>query len=230
MRGAFDALPEFLWRGGWVGFQLIYETIMLMMAAVVLLHLRARSPRWSVALAALLLAGGIGGMLYHLFPAAGPAFAFPGFPALPPASAVSPAAAPLDVAYVRNCMPSLHTAWALLIALNARGLARPFRCFAVLYFVATVLATLISGQHYLIDLVVAVPFALAMQSLAESLLARRWPAGAFWIEIALVAGWFLILIWRAQWFLAIPGFTLAACVATLAASVLLRESSRHPAV
>ena len=106
---------------------------------------------------------------------------------------------------------------------------RPFRCFAVLYFVATVLATLISGQHYLVDLVVAVPSALAMQSLAEALLARRWPAGAFWIGIAVVAGWFLVLIWRAQWFLAMSGFTPAACVATLAVSLLLRGPSRHPA-
>mgnify|MGYP003365058219 CR=1 FL=1 len=231
LRGSFDALPEFLRRGGWVGFQIIYETIMLMMAVVVLLHLRVRSPRWAVALAALLLSGGIGGLLYHFFPAAGPAFAFPGFPALPPTSAVSPAAAPLDVAYARNCMPSLHTTWALLIALNARGLARSFRCFAALYLVATVLATLIFGQHYLIDLVVAVPFALAMQSLAEAMIARRLPTVVFWAGSAAVAGWFLVLIWRAQWFLAIPGFTLAACVATLAGGILgvscLRRPARH---
>ncbi|HEY1932894.1 MAG TPA: phosphatase PAP2 family protein [Acetobacteraceae bacterium] len=197
---------------------LSYAAIMLMMAWVVLIHLRHRSPRWVLALTALLLAGAVGGVLYHLFPAAGPAFAFRAFPALPPASAVSPAAAALDPRYARNCMPSLHATWALLIAINTAGLSRMLRGFAVAFAMLVIVATLYLGQHYLIDLIVAAPFTVAIQALAEAAVNRQRPGPAFWIGSGCVAAWLFVLVGNVEWLLAIPGLTLMASVLTLAVS------------
>jgi membrane-associated phospholipid phosphatase len=55
-----------------------------------------------------------------------------------------------------NCFPSLHVATALLFV--------PFRpkgglAVAVLFAAATAFTTLATGQHYVIDIVFAVPFA-----------------------------------------------------------------------
>src|SRR5260370_4594562 len=65
----------------------------------------------------------------------------------------------------RNCMPSLHTAWALVIWWQARSLGRPMRIMAGVYLGFTVLATVGYGAHYVFDLVVAFPSTMACQPL-----------------------------------------------------------------
>src|SRR6202035_2122095 len=47
---------------------------------------------------------------------------------------------------------------------NSKPLLRPLRTILVLYAFLTVVATLGSGQHYLVDLLVSLPFALAVQA------------------------------------------------------------------
>ena len=97
----------------------------------------------------------IGGLMcfvgFALFPAVGPAhYDWAAHSALP---------AP------RNCLPSMHMTWALLIAIMARDrrLKFAFWIFAAL----TGFATIAIGEHYLIDLVVSVPFTFAIRSSAE---------------------------------------------------------------
>ncbi len=65
----------------------------------------------------------------------------------------------------RNCVPSMHLTWALLLAMNARhpALRYPLWLYAALLGTATI--TL--GQHYFIDLALAVPNAVALQFIAE---------------------------------------------------------------
>lgn len=72
------------------------------------------------------------------------------FPAVGPAQIMDPGAP-------RNCLPSLHVTWAILIWRAAKpGWAKyAMALFAVL----TAVATLTTGQHYLIDLIVALPLA-----------------------------------------------------------------------
>ena len=60
-------------------------------------------------------------------------------------------------------MPSMHVGWALLIAFNARGTWA--RLGFSLFALVTCLATVGSGEHYAIDAVVALPFAVAVQVL-----------------------------------------------------------------
>ncbi|MGA7521028.1 MAG: phosphatase PAP2 family protein [Acidobacteriaceae bacterium] len=75
-------------------------------------------------------------------------FFYAAFPAVGPAHLGDPTAP-------RNCIPSLHMTWALLCVVYV---ARPWRWVAVSFAGLTALATLGTGEHYLIDLVVAVPY------------------------------------------------------------------------
>jgi len=87
---------------------------------------------------------------YNLFPAAGPLHLSPdGIHFLS------------TIEGPRNCMPSLHFSWALLTALNTSNLW--VRLFAWTFFALTACATIVSGEHYFIDLAVAVPFCLLIQ-------------------------------------------------------------------
>jgi hypothetical protein len=198
-----------------------YAAIILMMTTYTVLHIRNESPRWRMALTSFLLAGAIGAGLYHIFPAVGPAVAFAKFPELPPAASMTPAMTYFDPDYVRNCMPSLHTTWALLIVINAAGLPDRFRGLAMLFAGLVMTATLLKGEHYLVDLIVAVPFTVAIQSAARSVIERTWPSPSFWAGSGAVAFWLYALVERVDWFLTIPGFTILATIATIGASALL---------
>jgi hypothetical protein len=71
---------------------------------------------------------------------------------------------PVLPAFPRNAVPSLHLTWALLIWLNTRGLPRWGRAAAATLAFATVFDTLATGEHYLFDLIVSLPFTLWMQA------------------------------------------------------------------
>ena len=207
-----------------------YLSILLAMSCTILAHLRIKSPEWIIALTAYLLAGGIGAALYHLFPAAGPHYAFEHFPLLPDVLTLRPDAAPLPPEFIRNCMPSLHTAWALLVVMNARSLGTGARRCVVVFACLTLMSTLALGEHYLIDLVVAVPFAVAVQALARSIVARTWPTLTTWAGGACVAIWLFVLVQRVSWLLTIHGLTLGSVIVTVAGSLLLfrRDCEQRP--
>lgn len=140
---------------------LVYQALPLA-AAVVLGSLarrdadRASAVGWSI-----VVAGALGFGLYHLFPLAGPKATFAGFPDAVPQ--VGPGILPwveLPPSY-RNAMPSLHTTWALLVFLGSQACGRAEKALAGTALVFTLIATLGSGEHYLVDLVVAVPFTVA---------------------------------------------------------------------
>ena len=82
----------------------------------------------------------------------------------------------------RNSLPSLHFAWALLILWSLKPGQRLARLLAVLFVIATVLATLGSGEHYLVDLIVAVPFATSVQRGCQ----RQWKMMALYGAITLL--------------------------------------------
>jgi hypothetical protein len=103
----------------------------------------------------------LGGCLYGIVPAMGPRYAFgASFPMGHPN--VAPVPAPLHG--YPNAMPSLHVATALLLVLFT-GRNRWLLSVALLFLAGTVAATL-TFEHYVIDLVVAVPFACFAVELA----------------------------------------------------------------
>ncbi len=116
----------------------------------------------------------IGWILYFVYPAVGPKYAFPGaYPAIPPLPSEMRIdfVRPLSNA-ARNCMPSLHAAWALLVVSNSRPFAFRVRFLACTFLALTLLATLGLGEHYFIDLIVAFPFALSVRASCATSLPR----------------------------------------------------------
>lgn len=133
-----------------------------------------------------LVIGLLGPAVYMIFPVVGPVFAYgaeggqwavanlwPGTP--PPTGA--PHAIPFDDITPRNCMPSLHTAWATTLFIHSRKGSRPMRYAGTFWLVATLTATLGFGYHYGADLVAGVVFALTVEA-AMRAFARGWDRGA----------------------------------------------------
>jgi Domain of unknown function (DUF5933)/PAP2 superfamily len=139
-----------------------------------------------------LLLGLIGPLIYVFFPLVGPYVAFGsaggGFRvgdywphALPPIH-LSPRAIAFDGSTPRNCMPSMHTAWALTVFIHSRGGPRWLRSGGTFWLVGTIAATLGFGYHYGVDLVAGAVLCLTMES------ALREPArGRSWSRAGLVA-------------------------------------------
>src|SRR5205085_4314223 len=89
----------------------------------------------------------------------------------------------------RNCMPSLHTAWILCLFWYAPPMGRRVSAILWAFAVFTLLYALSAGGHYLVDLIVAVPFAQAVRAATHS----QWKSAAFVQNAVLVALWFLLL-------------------------------------
>ncbi len=175
----------------------------------------------------------IGLSLYFVFPVVGPLTAFGDvFPrTLPPAGSIALGDLTIAALAPRNGMPSLHTAWALLIWFNARPLAplarRSFRLFAVLNLFATMGLT---DAHWITDLIVATPMAVAAQALCST--ARPLRSRARWLAIGggmgLVFAWFAALRWGIAVFESLPGLSWIWVVATLLVSAALERGLRPP--
>ncbi|MFE3033414.1 phosphatase PAP2 family protein [Streptomyces canus] len=136
-----------------------------------------------------LLIGLLGPAVYLIFPVVGPVFAYgtgtdhwasialwsPQIPSdghwavanlwpqtPPPISA--PHSIPFDGVTPRNCMPSLHTAWATAIFIHSRQGPRFLRYAGTFWLIATLCATLGFGYHYGVDLVAGVVFTLTIEA------------------------------------------------------------------
>jgi hypothetical protein len=168
-------------------------------------------------------AGVAGFILYQVCPAEGPVYSFGSrFPDhLPDWRDVS--LAPYLSAGVHNAIPSMHMAWALLILWCALELGPLALAIAGSFVGFTVLATLGSGEHYLVDLVVSVPLAFAVWS------AFRRDKLRVALGFALTCGWLIYL--RSGAFLFCPGFAdwmlILATVAAVGTSEYLRMAERR---
>ncbi len=96
-------------------------------------------------------------LFYMLVPAVGPAYTFTNWPV--GGDVLQPA-----MALPRNCFPSMHLTWAMLLAVNTKSYWRGF--FSV-YSVLMAVATIVSGQHYTIDILAALPFTFAVQYISS---------------------------------------------------------------
>jgi hypothetical protein len=127
-----------------------------------------------------------GFLLYFVAPACGPIYAFgSSFPfSLPPVRTAKLASDILQ--HAPNAMPSLHLANALILYLNSKPW-RSLQIFTLFFMVLTGVATLGSGEHYVTDLVVAIPFAVSLQLFFSShRIAAAMPA-------LLVTSWILAI-------------------------------------
>ncbi|MBB5914235.1 hypothetical protein BJY24_003102 [Nocardia transvalensis] len=127
-----------------------------------------------------LVLGLVGPVVYLLFPVVGPMFAFGPdghglqigdyWPRIVPPLDPHPVALPFDNATPRNCMPSMHTAWATTVFLHSRRAAdgspapRWLRWGGAFWVLATLTATLGFGYHYGADLLAGIVLCLTVES------------------------------------------------------------------
>ena len=220
-------MGQFFWTHLWVRFVclVIYIALPLPLALVYAAQLRQRREAAFAVMLAFLVTGPVGVLFYNMLPAIGPRALFgASYPFHPPAIAdvMRMNVVPILRSGVRNAMPSLHTAWVLLVWWNSKGLARWIRAIAMLFLILTVMATLGTGEHYFVDLVVAFPFALMVQSMCTYSL----PFGSSVRRTAFLFGTFVTLLWMALLSFATSVFWVsplvpwATTIATVAPSIL----------
>ncbi|MEV6833854.1 phosphatase PAP2 family protein [Streptomyces sp. NPDC051133] len=165
---------------------LVYAQLAVAAVVVALYQLRnvaveRRFPRHHL-VRTFLVIGLLGPAIYMIFPMVGPVFAYgPGasgtggvqwaaanlWPHTPP-PLTTPHPMPYDEITPRNCMPSLHTAWATAIFIHTRKGPRLLRYGGTFWLIATLGATLGFGYHYGADLVAGVVFALTIEAALRS--------------------------------------------------------------
>lgn len=134
-----------------------------------------------------LVIGLLGPAIYMIFPVVGPVFAYGTgafdtggghwavanlWPDTPP-PINTPHHMPFDEITPRNCMPSLHTAWATAIFIHSRRGPRILQFAGAFWLIATLGATLGFGYHYGADIVAGVVFTLTIEAALRSL-ERGW--------------------------------------------------------
>ncbi|MFF5447774.1 DUF5933 domain-containing protein [Streptomyces sp. NPDC012888] len=174
---------------GTVGFHVlewVYIQLAVMAVAVALYQLRnvaaeRRFPSHHL-VRTFLVIGLLGPGIYMIFPVVGPIFAYGAdgegwalanlWPHTPP-PLDTPLPMPFDGETPRNCMPSLHTAWATAIYVHSRRGPLAMRLAGTFWLIATLGATLGFGYHYGADIIAGVVFTLTIDAALRAL-ARGW--------------------------------------------------------
>jgi hypothetical protein len=168
---------------------------------------RSGNPRASIVLAyvAELIAAPI---LYAIFPACGPIYAF-GAQWLHPPQVQATA---IRLVGMPNAFPSLHFGTAFVFVLLAPG--KLWRAVSLAFLAATGLATLSTGEHYLIDLVAG----LAFGCFAANVGYGRFRNAAFYLGVVL--GWSLAVRFEYAFLIAHPMLLRSFAVLTVALATL----------
>lgn len=197
---------------------IVYDAMVPMMIAWYLVT-RYRHSQGSIvmAYAAEMVAGPL---LYAIVPACGPVYAF-GTQWLHP-----PYVAPVAVRLtgMPNAFPSLHFATAFLFVMFAPG--KIWKVVALLFLVATGLATLSTGEHYVIDLIPGLAFGM----FASSIGMRNYRRAAWFFVLSLM--WSLLARFGYMMLLAHPYLLRCFAILTLAlvAVALVRQWTTTPAL
>jgi hypothetical protein len=156
-----------------------------------------------------LVIGLLGPVVYMIFPVVGPVYAYgahgaegghwavadlwPNTP--PPISPPHPI--PFDEITPRNCMPSLHTAWATTLFIHSRQGTRIMRFAGTFWLIGTLTATLGFGYHYGADLIAGAVFALTIDAAMRSF-DRGWDRPVIGL-VAYGATVFAVLLVSYRW-------------------------------
>jgi hypothetical protein len=160
----------------------------------------------------------VGPMLYAIMPACGPIYAMHAQWLHPP----SVSAVAIRLSGMPNAFPSLHMATAIVFVSYARGWRS--KAFSILFCVATLLATISTGEHYAIDLAAGLAFGCFAASVGRVKILRS--AGF----LVLVLAWSLTVRFAYQFLIANPAVlkALTAVTAIAAAAHLLAEWRSAP--
>ena len=212
---------------------LAYKSLALFLIAMYGMQIASSSKQPYNALKFLIVSGTAALLVYHLFPVAGPRYIFSAqyFPDnLPSVSEMG-----LDPLIVqpaaRNGMPSMHFGWALALWLMAQFQSRTTRWIYLVNLGLMIFTTLGLGEHYLIDLVVAVPFVLALLAMCVDTLSWQDPLRyrSFLVGIGLYLAWLVALRFGIGIFMAVPGLSwLCIIISTAICVPFYRRLQRAP--
>lgn len=161
----------------WVYIQLAVAAVIVTLYQLRHVAAERRFPRHHL-VRTFLVIGLLGPSIYMIFPVVGPVFAYGTgafgtggehwalaniWPDIPPSLTV-PHPMVYDEITPRNCMPSLHTAWATAIFIHSRRGPRALRYAGTFWLIATLSATLGFGYHYGVDLIAGVVFTLTIEA------------------------------------------------------------------
>ncbi|MBJ8348592.1 phosphatase PAP2 family protein [Antrihabitans sp. YC2-6] len=146
-----------------------------------------------------LVMGLIGPLFYFAFPVVGPVFAYGAegvgsqvsniWPTVFPTADTTPNPIPFNNYTARNCMPSMHTAWALSLFIHTRQGPWWLRSLGTFWLIVTCMATLGLGYHYGVDLIAGAVLCLTVEA------ALRDPErGWTWPRIKLVGAGSLLFV------------------------------------
>ncbi|WP_347455484.1 fused MFS/spermidine synthase [Acinetobacter thermotolerans] len=139
-----------------------YSLLSVFLFIVVALFIRERKANRFNIIRVLVVPFGMAFICYSIVPVSGPIYAFTieNFPLNMPALIDLPSGKNFIPPAARNGMPSMHLTGALLIWILTAALERKIYFFIATIFVFfTAIATIVLGEHYLLDLIVAFPFA-----------------------------------------------------------------------
>ncbi len=160
----------------------------------------------------------IGGELsYHFLPAVGTKLycytnAFPNGPW----SAATMNPVPIEAPYYlyRNCMPSLHLSWILAVYYSLYRAKPIYRHLAIVLVILTALSTFSVGCHYLIDLIMAVPFTVALLAMATPDASNKIRLMGAVFGIVSFIGWLCAFKYAITYVLHAPTLTLLLLIIT----------------
>lgn len=216
-------------RWAWNGCAIVYYDFLLVFCTFIILLWRQDGEAAGRLMSRWIVATIVGYILYYWMPGVGPGVAFygahePRFDSLPPPEQVELTLLWGVDGWPRNAMPSLHTTWALLVALASVEMKTGVRIFGAFYAAATVVATLGLREHYLIDLIVAVPFTVAVHAgmgLVERSADKKTQLVATLGGAAMTVGLLLVLRYGTAWLRGVPWVASCLVLTTLLASAWL---------
>jgi spermidine synthase len=170
---------------------------------VSLRQLRGKPPHVASALLMWVGMTGCAVLAYQFFPITGPKYVYGDAFIAALENGAAQAIAPLAVKpFPRNGMPSMHFGWLLAACIVWwQSGTRPWsRALMIATAVLTAIATLYLGEHYAVDLVVAVPFVLATIALSST--GVPWRSAArrrvVWTGFACWLVWVALLRWQIE--------------------------------
>jgi PAP2 superfamily len=154
-----SSLNQGVWR---IPLELVYRSLLPLM--ILWYFVQRTTEERGIVLRAYVTVMIIGPLLYAILPACGPIYAFGAtwlHPAMVPAHTIRLSGMP-------NAFPSVHVATAFVFVLLARYPA--WRGMASIFLIGTMLATLSTGEHFVVDLIPGMVFGCFAASIGH----RRW--------------------------------------------------------
>lgn len=226
--------PEFVRNG----LNMVYDLLGWIFIPLIALILKERKDNEIKVWRTYVYALGLAMLCYSFIPVSGPLYAFgpnifPGH--MDGLSGVPSFVAPIQPA-LRNGMPSMHFTSAVTILFVSAALrSKLYFLFALFFLIATFFATMGFGEHYLIDLIVAMPYAVLISVILIAP-ARYFKQGAIakaWLLIAalIFAIWMILIKFQISWLVAhlnfVRVFSLLSVLAFFAVTYIYLKSVWH---